>query len=91
MADQFTGASGETSARSLTPACTWKVRLDLTAPGAASPVSLTASLRFAEDEGYEPPQGFVFVESCVPEGALTLGQQKGRWTLSEDPEDRKDS
>lgn len=38
-----------------------------------------------------PPQGFLNVDSCLPEGTLALGAQKTRWTLSEDPEDRKDS
>ena len=75
-----------TASRSLTPESTWRVRLDLTAPGCATPVSITANVRFAEDDGYEPPQGAMLVESCVPEGAQVLGQQKNRWTLSEDPE-----
>ena len=84
-------SSGTDSTRSLTPRCTWRIKLDLTAPGVATPVTVTASVRFAEDEGFEPPQGFLLVENCVPEGVLKLGQQSGRWTLSEDPEDRKDS
>eukprot|EP00966_Prymnesium_polylepis_P300067 6934175-Prymnesium_polylepis.1 len=91
MVERFASGRGDNSARSLTPSSTWRIKLDLTAPGTAATVSVTANLRFAEDEGYEPPQGFVLVESCSPEGALTLGQQKARWLLSEDPEDRKDS
>jgi len=75
----------------LTPASTWRVRLDLTAPGSATPVSITASVRFEEEDGFEPPQGFMIVDSCKPEGALALGRQGTRWVLSEDPEDRKDS
>ena len=83
---------GESSTRSLTPASTWRVKIDLTAPGGgAAPVTVNADLRFAEEEGFEPPQGFLRVERCVPEGALTLGEQPARWLLSEDPEDRKDS
>lgn len=86
----------ESSTRSLTPASTWKVKIDLTAPVAegaplGAPVTINADLRFAEEEGFEPPQGFLRIERCVPEGALTLGEQPARWQLSEDPEDRKDS
>ena len=90
MAGAFAGASANT-VRSLTPDSTWKVKLDLEAPGCATPVTITASVRFAEDDGYEPPSGFMLVESCVPEGALVLGQQAARWQLSEDPEDKGDS
>ena len=55
---------------------------------------LTATLRFNEDPGYEPPQGQLIVDSCIPEGALQCGQPpQGRqlWKLSEDPDDPKDS
>ena len=91
MGSAFSSDGGDSSTRALTPGCPWRVKLDLTAPGITAPVTVTASLRFAQDEGYEPPQGNLLVESCVPEGALKLGQQSGRWQLSEDPEDRKDS
>ena len=50
--------------------------------------TIRAELRFEERQGYEPPQGLVYVESCVPEDALEKGPT--RWELSEDPEDRKD-
>ena len=89
--DTFAGADGGSSTRLLTPATAWRVRLDLNSASCATPVSVTATLRFAEDDGYEPPQGKLLVESCVPEGAIALGEQVARWTLSEDPEDRKDS
>jgi hypothetical protein len=80
------------SPRSLTPDCPWRLKLDLVAPRTSGKiVSITANLRFAEEEGYEPPQGFVTVDSCLPDGAMALGRQKRRWQLSEDPEDRKDS
>ena len=36
-------------------------------------------------------QGLMLVESCLPEGTVELGEQKDRWTLSEDPDDQKDS
>lgn len=86
FAERATGAP-----RTLEPGCSWRVRLDLQSPEAAMPVSVTATLRFAEDQGFEPPQGKMFVESCSPEGALKLGEQTVQWVLSEDPEDRKDS
>ena len=76
---RFPGAEMDGDVRTLTPATSWRVKLDLTAPGAASPVTITASIRFAEEEGYEPPQGALLVESCVPENALKLGEQKARW------------
>jgi len=88
---RFAGAADVSSERSLTPECTWKVKLDLKLPASASTITLTANIRFAEESGFEPPQGFTSIESCLPEGALTLGEQSTRWTLSEDPEDRKDS
>ena len=31
------------------------------------------------------------MDSCLPEGSLRLGEQPAQWSLSEDPEDRKDS
>jgi len=89
--DSQFAATGNGNLRALTPDCTWKVKLDLKAPDSASTITVTANLRFAEDQGYEPPQGFVRVESCVPDETLALGEQKVRWALSEDPEDRKDS
>ena len=87
------GAAGDSSVvASLDPACTWRMKLDVTAPKTSGKfATIQANVRFAEEEGFEPPQGFMTVESCVPEGALTLGQQQTRWQLSEDPEDRKDS
>jgi len=86
--NRFAG-EGDGSERTLTPSSTWRIKLDLEANGVTATVQ--ASLRFAEDEGYEPPQGVLLVESCIPEGALALGEQPARWLLSEDPEDRKDS
>ena len=93
MERNFGSAVAEVDTRSLTPACSWRIKLDMRAPGSngANPVTITANLRFAEEEGFEPPQGFMRVESCMPEGALKLGQQSARWTLSEDPDDRGDS
>jgi hypothetical protein len=90
---RFDEATTSASERALTPDCRWSVKLEL--GPAESPVTLLAKLRFAEEDGYEPPQGFVLVESSQivggAEDALQLGQQSARWRLSEDPEDQKDS
>mmetsp|Transcript_30513 Transcript_30513/g.93302 ORF Transcript_30513/g.93302 Transcript_30513/m.93302 type:complete len:203 (-) Transcript_30513:330-938(-) len=77
--------------RSLSPATSWRLQLELDTPGSAEKVLVTAAVRFREEEGYEPPQGFLRVDSCLPEGLLPTGEAPGRWMLSEDPEDRKDS
>jgi len=87
----FGDAGGKASTRALTPASSWKVKLDLKAPSSAHTVTITGTVRFAEEEGYEPPQGKLSVDSCLPEGSLRLGEQPAQWSLSEDPEDRKDS
>jgi len=39
--------------RALTPGCPWRVKIDLTSPGTSKSVTVTASLRFSEEEGYE--------------------------------------
>eukprot|EP00965_Chrysotila_dentata_P097531 3223222-Pleurochrysis_carterae.AAC.3 len=94
--------SGKGGVRSLSPACEWRLQLrlfpptkegaaDSEAPRAEDYEVVTATVRFALDEGYEPPQGLIRVESCLPEGALKLGEMPTRWMLSEDPDDRKDS
>lgn len=44
--------------------------------------------RFVEDEGYEPPQGYFVVDEDA--AGLMQPAARHRWTLSEDPEDRKD-
>ena len=78
--------------RSLSPDTAWRLSLRLASPSAAPgtrPTSVTATVRFDEEQGYEPPQGKVRVESCLPENAFSGALS--RWTLSEDPEDRKDS
>ena len=88
--DSFAG-QGAGSDRSLTPACSWRVQIDFNVADSAQTKRVTSTVRFAGEEGYEPPQGFVRVESCMPDETILLGQQPARWTLSEDPEDRKDS
>jgi len=81
--------AGDGGKRTLTSVTVWRAKLDLLPPGATAPVTISAKLRFVEDKGFEPPQGLLYVESCMPEGAL--GMEPTRWELSEDPEDRKDS
>ncbi len=59
--------------------------------------------KFIEEEGYEPPQGLL--QQCFPEDSASdeekteeeksapisqMTVSTGRWTLSEDPDDRKD-
>lgn len=88
-ADAWASTGGDAT-RSLTPGCSWRVKLELT-DGKGNSVPISGSVKFAEDEGFEPPQGFLLVEQSVPEGALSLGQQPTRWRLSEDPEDKGDS
>lgn len=92
MGGQFDAAGNGSGKRSLTPECKWGLKMDLTAPRTSGKyASVTTTVRFSEEDGFEPPQGFMTVDSCLPGGTLTLGQQKTRWLLSEDPEDRKDS
>jgi hypothetical protein len=75
--------------RTLSPATSWRLQLELGKPESSEKVSVTATVRFREEDGYEPPQGFLRVDSCLPEGVLQLGEAPVRWQLSEDPEDRK--
>jgi hypothetical protein len=75
--------------RTLSPATSWRLQLELGKPESAEKVSVTATIRFREEEGYEPPQGFLRIDSCLPGDVLALGEAPGRWQLSEDPEDRK--
>lgn len=51
-AERFSGEGGS-SARLLSPESLWRVKLDLTAPGSKASTSITATLRFSEEEGYE--------------------------------------
>ena len=88
--------------RTLTAATTWRLSLLLQAPDGAAETAepLIANIVFEEDPGYEPPQGTISVAGTLPEGVLasgvivdTYGRKKSmlRWTLSEDPDDPKDS
>ena len=87
--------------RTLTAATTWRLSLSIDAPGADEPAEpLIATVVFEEDEGFEPPQGTLAVQATLPEGVLASGvetdlygriKRTQRWTLSEDPDDPKDS
>ena len=85
----------QTTEASLTAATLWRLSLSLKKEGSSAPATdVTVNLRFEEEPGYEPPQGQLIVDSCIPEGALQCGQPpRGRqlWKLSEDPNDPKDS
>uniref|UniRef100_A0A7S0I175 Uncharacterized protein n=1 Tax=Phaeocystis antarctica TaxID=33657 RepID=A0A7S0I175_9EUKA len=83
----------ELASGALNPATFWRLALNLHPPNKpdGESVELIVTLRFMQEQGFEPPQGLMLVESCLPEGTVELGEQKDRWTLSEDPDDQKDS
>ena len=68
----------------------WRLSVKLKTDRAPNPVSLAANIAFEAEVDYEPPQGTIRILSCTPESALDK-EQKARWSLSEDPDDRKDS
>ena len=75
----------------LSEATTWNLRMVLrgvtTEKGRKMDEIFTVSAQFIEEQGYEPPQGFV---QQVVRDNDRLKIVKSRWTLSEDPNDRKD-
>ena len=79
----------------LTEETTWRLRFLLkgipTEKGKKVDQLFVVDALFIEDEGYEPPQGYVkqILSTKDGEGRL-LEITKGRWKLSEDPNDRKD-
>lgn len=89
----------------LTEDTTWKVRIQfkkiVTNKGKIVSPTYLFDWKFMEDENYEPPQGTIQVlekdedgeveESSSSKSSNLLLKAKGRWTLSEDPDDRKDS
>lgn len=96
----------------LTEATTWTMRMNLenlrTEKGKLSEGIYVIKAKFVEEEGYEPPQGFlqqVFLEDKITDENESVNEandvslpstsqmtiRSGRWTLSEDPNDRKDS
>jgi len=84
----------------LTDATTWKLRLVMrqlpTTKGRKVDEIFNIYAKFIEEEGYEPPQGF------LKQVKMTVGDDEepaedsqfqissSRWILSEDPDDRKD-
>ena len=105
-------ASSTASMATLTEETTWTLRMNLenlpTKNGKKSDGIYVVQAKFAEEEGYEPPQGNF--QQVFPVGKTTdendtddvteerstastsqMTVRSGRWTLSEDPNDRKDS
>ena len=85
---------------SLTSESTWRLQFDFFSgrdPNATEPDrTVSAKVKFALDEGYEPPQGVVEileddenVFADVRRDAATGVQMNNRWTLEEDPNERK--
>ena len=88
----------------LTEQTTWRLRFALngvpTKNGRKVGELFNIDVQFVEEEGYEPPQGEIIQIVAKPvaaddkEGSMNkiqyLKVTKGRWQLSEDPEDRKD-
>jgi len=95
-----------TTTMTLTESTTWNARVVLrgapTRRGKKADELFSLSLQFVEEEGYEPPQGYVrqvMKEATTnAEGgggsgggaADRLRIRKSYWKLSEDPNDRKD-
>ena len=75
----------------LTDETDWKLRIVLrgvaTKQGKKVDEIFSLTAQFLEDEGYEPPQGEL---KQLPGEEDRLKIVKGRWKLSEDPNDRKD-
>ncbi|KAL7456307.1 hypothetical protein ACHAWC_007804 [Mediolabrus comicus] len=87
----------------LTEATNWRLRLLLNGVTTSQGRKIDGQLfvlngNFIEEEGYEPPQGiFKSItssssneESDDESNGLSLEINNSRWTLSEDPDDRKD-
>lgn len=106
-ATELAAESSTTSMATLTDATTWTMRMNLenlpTEKGKKTGGIYVVQAKFVEEEGYEPPQGFL--QQCFPEPSASEGDDEeeektsptpqmtvssGRWTLSEDPDDRKD-
>eukprot|EP00541_Cyclophora_tenuis_P009492 CAMPEP_0116560040 /NCGR_PEP_ID=MMETSP0397-20121206/10748_1 /TAXON_ID=216820 /ORGANISM="Cyclophora tenuis, Strain ECT3854" /LENGTH=212 /DNA_ID=CAMNT_0004085911 /DNA_START=174 /DNA_END=808 /DNA_ORIENTATION=+ len=88
-----------TTKKSLTDETTWKLRFVLTnvptrRGQTLEELLLTMDVQFTEDVGYEPPQGTlqqVVDTSNNNNNSTAVVLTKSRWTLSEDPNERKDS
>lgn len=91
-----------TKTTTLTDETTWRLRLLLNDVTTSQGKKLDGQLfvlegHFIEEEGYEPPQGLFrpFAKERVEGGtgkdnAMVLEVIRSRWTLSEDPNDKKD-
>jgi len=69
----------------------WQLSLSIKGPSASQNVQADITLRFVERQGYEPPQGYIFIERDSA-GLLQVddkGYADAKWTLSEDKNDRK--
>eukprot|EP01038_Epipyxis_sp_PR26KG_P008196 gene8196-11086_t len=68
----------------------WRLAIKLIKNGYEN-LDLISRIRFVRDMNYEPPQGRVFVEGDY-NGAIRTDEKgfAGRWTLSEDKNNRKD-
>eukprot|EP00560_Eucampia_antarctica_P010011 CAMPEP_0197828832 /NCGR_PEP_ID=MMETSP1437-20131217/5354_1 /TAXON_ID=49252 ORGANISM="Eucampia antarctica, Strain CCMP1452" /NCGR_SAMPLE_ID=MMETSP1437 /ASSEMBLY_ACC=CAM_ASM_001096 /LENGTH=183 /DNA_ID=CAMNT_0043430231 /DNA_START=355 /DNA_END=906 /DNA_ORIENTATION=+ len=81
----------------MTESTTWQVRAQfkkiVTTKGKIVSPTFLFEWKFMEDENFEPPQGTlqVLTKDDDKDNNNVFSLQKGRWTLSEDPNDRKDS
>ena len=90
-----------TAMSTLTDETTWQLRFVLrglpTAKGKKVDQIFNIEAQFIEEDGYEPPQGYLKqleIGSTDSDGETTTKSQlqiaSSRWLLSEDPNDRKD-
>jgi len=106
QAVKLAAESATSSMATLTEATTWTMRMNLenlpTEKGKKAGGIYVIQAKFIEEEGYEPPQGilqqFFPKDDTVDDentenepSASQMTVRSGRWTLSEDPNDRKDS
>ena len=71
----------------------WRLQLSVQLPQANGQITtkqLSMEARFELDEGYEPPQGRLVSISTEDGGKYLDSDASNRWTLSEDPDDRRD-
>jgi hypothetical protein len=106
QAVKLAAESATSSMATLTESTTWTMRMNLenlpTEKGKKTGGIYVIQAKFIEEEGYEPPQGilqqFFPKDDTVDDentenepSASQMTVRSGRWTLSEDPNDRKDS
>lgn len=68
----------------------WRLNMSLKKAGCKT-VDMSCRIRFIQEQGFEPPSGKVFIEDDI-NGLIAVTDKgiAGRWTLSEDKNDRKD-